>query len=69
MKSDLIKKNKMNNNKKLLAQKYMVVLDKANLLGAGSFASVYKGVNVLDNSPVAIKVIDFSKMTAKESKM
>ena len=29
-----------------------------NLLGRGSYASVYKGLSMIDNTPTAVKVID-----------
>jgi serine/threonine protein kinase len=29
-----------------------------NLLGSGSYASVYKGLNMTDSTPTAVKVID-----------
>ena len=29
-----------------------------NLLGRGSYASVYKGLSMIDNNPTAVKVID-----------
>lgn len=36
--------------------KYIVSMK--NLLGKGSYASVYKGISVIDNHVTAVKVID-----------
>jgi serine/threonine protein kinase len=57
--------------KKLLLgsqQQYSIVLDKSNELGSGSFASVYKGINLQDNQPIAVKVIDLNKAGPREIK-
>ncbi len=41
-------------------------LDWSIRLGAGSFATVYRGVDKNNNTPVAIKVIDLSKASQRE---
>jgi serine/threonine protein kinase len=41
-------------------------LDWSIRLGAGSFATVYRGVDKNTNAPVAIKVIDLSKASQRE---
>jgi serine/threonine protein kinase len=56
--------------KKLLGsqQEYSLVVDIAHKLGSGSFAEVYKGLNLQTNQPVAIKVIDLNRASPRELK-
>jgi serine/threonine protein kinase len=55
--------------KKLLLgpqQQYSLVIDESNKLGSGSFAHVYKGINLQDNRPIAIKVINLNQASPRE---
>jgi serine/threonine protein kinase len=57
--------------KKLLLgpkHQYSLVIEESQKLGSGSFACVYKGLDLQDNQPVAIKVIDLNRASPRELK-
>ena len=52
----------MEQNERLLQDRFSYNLDDSNLLGSGSFGTVYRGIDRQTNTEVAIKIIPKAKL-------